>query len=180
MNTYNPRSPRTPAHNLLPPFESPSPTSDYCSELTTSTTKFFDPITLLSQRWHHIASQIASARLERDTVVALNRNLDEAENILTWRAREIIQPNNASFGLGIARDSDGGGEEETHSLAQITPPASATPDAPAHGGVGSLRQGEDEGNAALMGRLTKAVEKLRRRQEEFKVREVVVRWLICC
>lgn len=173
MNTYNPRSPRTPAHNLLPPFESPSPSSDYYSELTASATKFVDPITLLSQRWHHIASRVASARLERDTVVALNRNLDEAENILMWRAPEVAEPKIAGLGLGIVRDRDGG--DETRSVAQITPPASAKPDAPARVEVGSLQRDEDEANAALMGRLTKAVEQLRRRQEDFKVRQLVVR-----
>lgn len=177
MEAYNPPSPRTPAQSLFPPFESPSPTSDYYSELTASTTKFFDPITLLSQRWHQIARQISSARLERDTVVALNRNLDEAEHILMWRAPEFAEPKNASLGLGIVGDSDDG--EESHCVTQITPSASAKPDAPALVEVGSLRRGEDEANAALMGRLTKAVEQLRRRQEEFKVRDLVLPWLMC-
>lgn len=173
MNTYNSRSPHPPAHKILPPFESPSPISDYHSELTANTPKSLDPITLLSQRWHRIASQISNSRLERDTVVALNRNLDEAENILLWSAPAIAQPENKGLGLEIMRDN--ARREERHYVAAMTPPASAQPDAPAPVEFGSHKRGEDEATGALMGRLSKAVEKLRQRQEEFKVGELPVR-----
>ncbi len=177
MTTYNPVTPRTPAPKLLPPFESPSPTSDYYSELTASTARFPDPITLLSQRWQHIARQIASCRLERDTVVALNRNLDEAENILLWSAPAVVQQANKTLGLGIMRDSNR--EERMDGLAEMTPPASAEPDAPGVVEFASRKRLEDEANAALMGRLSKAVEQLRQRHEEFKVRGSAVQWLRC-
>ena len=166
MSIYSARATRIPVHKPMTPFEYQFPISDYYTELMTSTTKSSDPIALLSQRWQGIASQITSRRLERDTVVALNRNLDEVENILLWSAPEV-QQGNAGLGLGILRDS---GEEAVDCAGRMTPPASAEPDAPEVVELEPRIQVENEANTALMERLSKAVDQLRQRQEEFKVR----------
>lgn len=127
---------------------------------------------LLSQRWQCVASQITRARLQRDTVVALNRNLDEAENILLWRAPKVVQQKKEAFGLGIMIDSDG--KDQMDGVGEATPPASAEPDAPAFAEDGSRKRLDDEATSALMGRLSKAVDQLRQRQEEFRVRRLAV------
>ena len=176
MNTYSPLTPRTPAHKPAARSGLESPSSDYSSELTTSTFRFPDPTTLLSQRWQHISRQISRRRLERNTVVALNRNLDEAENILIWSAPETVQQANKGLGLGIRMDSDRG--EHLDCTTEITPPASAEPDAPAPVDLGSRKRLEDEAHSALLGRLSKAVEQLRQRQEEFKVGEPATQQLL--
>ena len=126
---------------------------------------------LLSQRWQRIASQITRARLGRDTVVALNRNLDEAENILLGTAPKVVQQEKEAFGLGIMSGSDG--KDQMDGVGETTP-ASAKPDALALAEDGSRERLDNEATSALMVRLSKAVDQLRQRQEELKVRKFAV------
>ncbi|MCJ1259415.1 hypothetical protein MMC24_007252 [Lignoscripta atroalba] len=123
------------------------------------------PQTLLSQRWLFISGEISSRQLSRDSVVALNRSLDEVENLLSWNAPGILWHKTAHFGLGITERSPA---DSPMILPETTPPDSTrayAPDVVERPGSRIKESGDDQ---ALLQRIASAVEQLRRRQEEFK------------
>lgn len=100
-------------------------------------------------------------------MIALNRNLDEAEELLDWDAPEKFQGRELDYGgLGIAGARM---EDQTIASKPPTPPRSMMSDA----AQGAEHNGPDETQAQKMGpmleMITHLVDELRKRQEEFKV-----------
>ena len=163
---HSPRIMRIPSHRQSHSLQHLSPTSDYLTQ-STDTMRSSSPQTLLSQRWLFISGEISSRQLSRDSVVALNRSLDEVENLLSWNAPGILWHKTAHFGLGITERSPA---DSPMILPETTPPDSTrayAPDVVERPGSRIKESGDDQ---ALLQRIASAVEQLRRRQEEFKVR----------
>lgn len=100
-------------------------------------------------------------------MIALNRNLDEAEELLDWDAPEKFPGMELDYGgLGIASARL---EDQTRASKPPTPPRSMMSDAP----PGADHNGTDEIQSQKMGpmleTITHLVDELRKRQEEFKV-----------
>lgn len=167
MNVYSPNRARLPPSDSLTIFRSPSPGSDYFTQTTPSTTKSSNPRGQLLERWQTIADHVASKRIPWDVVIALNRNLDTAENILSSRAPldESWKARLEDSGLGISNMEDS--VSDFRSVSKTNPPAANAPE----------DTGEVEGDRrvpqmdeALLARVTQAVDQLRKRQRESKVR----------
>jgi len=171
MNTSIPSLLRTPLNRQAHSHSTLSPTSDYLTHSTSSlhtTRSSRDPQSLLLQRWHQISRDIATQPLSRKTVIALNRNLDEAEELLSWDAPEGFEGRDLNYGgLGIVGDVF---EHQKGVLEPPTPPRSRGFDAPE--GVGHERTDEIQMQKMkpTLGKITYLVNELRKRQEEFKVR----------
>ena len=163
MSIYSPKAPHTPAHTPAHTrFRSfQSPTSDYLtvSSIVTGVSK--DPKAQLYQRWQDLSNRIFDKRLSRYSVIALNRNLDEIENLLAVDAPELAPADSQHAGLGIFKPRVDGTIEQDD---EISRPAGWMLDT-------TSRQAQGHEDAApLLERITNVVEELRHRQEEFKVR----------
>lgn len=167
MNTYSPIRTRLPPSDSLTTFRSPSSSSDYFTQTTPSTTRLSNPRAQLLERWQGIVDNIASKRISWDVVIALNRNLDMAENILSspapldegWKARL------EDSGLGISNMADS--ESDVRFVSTTGPPfANAPEDTDGVDGERDIPQM----NEALLARVTQAVAQLRKRHRESKVR----------
>lgn len=101
-----------------------------------------------------------------DVVIALNRNLDQVEDMISHTVPlDIYQsPLGWSHGLGISRMEDSG--VDIGSTNETTPPAS---NAPKDLEVSPLGNVDSFGGTALLGRVMNVVQQLRCRQQEFKV-----------
>lgn len=158
---------RLPQSDSLTTFRSPSPSSDYFTQTTPSTTKLSNPRAQLLERWQSIVDNIASKHLSWDVVIALNRNLDTAENILSspapldesWKARL------EDSGLDISNMADS--ESDIRFVSKTEPPfANAPEDTDGVDGERRVPQMDE----ALLARVTQAVAQLRKRHRESKVR----------
>lgn len=166
MNTYSPARTRLPPSDSLTTFRSPSPSSDYFTETTPSTTKLSNPRAQLLERWQSIADRIASQRMSWDVVIALNRNLDTAENILSSRAPldENWKARLEDSGLGISNMADS--ESDARFASEKIPVvANAPKDTDGVGGEPRTPQMDE----AFLARVTQAVAQLQKRQRESKV-----------
>ena len=123
MNTYSPVRTRVPPSDSLTTFRSPSPNSDYFTQTTTGTNRLRHPRAQLLERWQGIADHIARKRLPWDVVVALNRNLDTAENIISSQAPldESWKAMLEDSGLRISNMTDS--ESDVRFLSNTKPPA---------------------------------------------------------
>ena len=154
-------------------FQSPSTishasNSDYFTQSTYSSTRINDPKTQLLRRWHSLAQQISQAQISWDAVIALNRNLDRVEDMLSRKAPPddcLWSPGESNRGLGIFQIKDSGVDVGYES--ETTPPASNAPRDVTLSNVGNNNQAD---GSALLERITNAVKQLRERQQEFKVR----------
>lgn len=153
-------------------FRSPSTVSntshsDYFTQSAHSFIELKDPRHQLLQRWQTLSRQISQAALSGDAVIALNRNLDHVEDILSkqslldrgWKMSKINQELAISGMKDSAVGVDIGGE--------ATPPASIAPE---NTRTSNSDVNDQVGDTALVERVMNAVTQLRRRQQEFKVR----------
>jgi len=173
MNNYSPIIVRSPPHRLIRSPHAVSPTSDYLTQSTSSTTttsRFKDPQLILLQRWQRITSALAATRLSRKSVVALNRTLDEAEDLLAWDEAQVSRSmsqstSQQSTGLGIEEDLF----RQKEDIGQaITPPDSTILIAPE--ALESKRK-EIRGTQyaePVLERVEYLVKELRKRQEDFR------------
>lgn len=167
MNVYSPNRARLPSSDSLTIFRSPSPGSDYFTQTTPSTTKLSNPRGQLLERWQTIADHVASKRIPWDVVIALNRNLDTAENILSSRAPldESWKARLEDSGLGISSMEEP--VSEFRPVSKTNPLAANAPeDTDEVEGDRSVPRMDE----ALLARVTQAVVQLRKRQRECKVR----------
>lgn len=166
MNVHSPTRTRLPTADSLTIFRSPSPSSDYFTQTTPSTTKLSDPRAQLLERWQSIADHISSKRISWDVVIALNRNLDTAENILSSRAPldESWKARLEDSGLGISNVADS--ESDIQFVSKKEP---AVVNAPEDVESADLEQEEPQRDEALLARVSQAVAQLRKRQHECKV-----------
>ena len=121
------------------------------------------------ERWQSIADQIASEHISWDVVIALNRNLDTAENILSSRA-----PLDESWKVRL-EDSElviSNMADSESDVPFVSKPEPLVANAPEYTENTEEVDGErrithiDE---ALLARFTQAVAQLRKRQRGFKV-----------
>lgn len=99
-------------------------------------------------------------------MVALNRKLDEVESVLGWPmpGNETDEATKQECGLGFTNTVDI--EQLSEASEEMTPPASDAPERLSSSMVDDQTLSCD---SALLGRVTRAVEQLRQRQQEFKV-----------
>ncbi|MCJ1250638.1 hypothetical protein MMC30_007866 [Trapelia coarctata] len=169
MDASTPSLLRTPLNCQAHSHSTLSPTSDYLTQSTSSihtTRSSRDPQALLLGRWYQISRDIATRQLSRKTVIALNRNLDEAEELLAWDVPERFSGTDVNTGgLGIVGDVF---EHQKRVLEPPTAPRSRGFDAPDR----VEQEGTDEAQVQQMGpmleKITYLVDELRKRQEEFK------------
>ena len=167
MNLHSPVSLHTPAQTLSHSFKSQSSTSDYFTQTTQITTTLGDPQAQLLERWKWLGSYISSGRLSCKTVIAVDRKIDEVENALQWSTleKEGGEEKKHELGLGITRELET--EQPSEATGEVTPPASEAPDPFRLLAIDNQKTNSD---SALLERVAQAVEQLRRRQQEFKVR----------
>lgn len=166
MNIYSPIRSRLPPSDSLTIFRFPSSSSDYFTQTTPGTTKLSNPRAQLLERWQSIADHIASKRISWDVVIALNRNLDTAERILSSEAPldESWKARSEDSGLGISNMVDS--ELDVQFVSKTMAPAANTPEnTDGIDGDQSVPQMDE----ALLARVTQAVAQLRKRQRESKV-----------
>ncbi|MCJ1320799.1 hypothetical protein MMC15_006140 [Xylographa vitiligo] len=152
-----------------------SPSSDYLTQSTSSTatkSRCQDPHILLLQRWQRLTGELAARRLSRKSVVALNRALDEVEDLLVWdepqAPRDMSQHNT---GLGIADDVF---VQKIEIRQAMTPPDSTILNAPEgleqeRKEIKRLQQTEP-----ALDRVEHLVKELRKRQEDFRYLHSIV------
>ena len=163
----------TPSRSLSHSQYTPSSTTDYLTQSSTSTTttssRIPDPQRLIEQRWRHFSDQIASKQLSRKSVVALNRALDEAEESLARDAPRILAYGKAQeSGLGIEEIVF---ERKAMRGGAMTPPNSMILHAPRPKDEGEIEQMHGKGVDSMLARVTNLVGELRSRHEEFRVGE---------
>lgn len=168
MNFYSPTSLRTPAQTLSHSFQSQSFTFDYFTQTTNTTATLGDPQAQLLERWKGFGSYLSSGRLSWKTVIAIDRKLDEVQNVLrrSMPEKEGEEGKKNELGLGITRNFEA--EQPSEATGEVTPPASEVPESLRLSAVDDQTTNSD---SKLLERVTQAVEQLRRRQQEFKVRE---------
>ncbi len=166
MSFHSPISLCTPAHKLSHSFQSQSSTSDYFTQSTNTTATQGDPQTLLLDRWKYLGLNLFPGHMSWKTVVAMNRKLDEVERILGWPMpeRETDEAKEQELGLGVTNTVNT--EHFLRATGEVTTPAS---DAPERWSPPKADDQTLDSDAALLGRITQAVEQLRQRQHEFKV-----------
>ena len=170
MSTSSPKSLRTPLYRQAHSQSTLSPTSDDLTQSTSSvrtTRSATDPQNLLLQRWHQISSDVATRKLSRKTVIALDRNLDEVEELISWDAPEKRQGREVDYvGLGIGPDVF---EHKTIASTPLTPPRSRGFDAPRGDEHGVIDEAPLQQMEPMLEKITYLVNELRKRQEEFRV-----------
>lgn len=118
------------------------------------------------ERWQSIADQIASKRISWDVVIALNRNLDTAENIFSSRAPldESWKARLEDSGLGISNMADSESD-----VRFVSKPKHLVANAPEDTEEVDGERRIPHIDEVLLARVTQAVAQLRKRQHEFKV-----------
>ena len=156
---------RTPLYNRRHTSHTPSPTSNYLTLSTSSTAtspRSKDPQRVMLERWHRIAQEMTTRRLPRKSVVALNRSLDEAEDILARDApKRLTHKPPHKIGLGISDEPF---------VYQAVEPIPSTP--PYSSCVGAPQSTQDMGEQHMdpvLEQVTRLVKELQKRQKEFKV-----------
>ena len=146
-------------------FQYPSPTAENFTDSAIGSEIINDPQSRLQTRWDELQRRITRASLTDDTVTAIEKSLDHISNLLSCNTtgRETEEMD-LEIGLGISgveiSDSDYTAESSTTPTVPIAPEAICRP------------QAADETAAqsqALLERVTRAVEQLRHREEEFRV-----------
>ncbi|MCJ1405348.1 hypothetical protein MMC11_008575 [Xylographa trunciseda] len=113
-----------------------------------------------------MTSELNARKLSRKSVVALNRALDEAEDLLAWDEPQVFRSmSQQRTGLGI---EDNSFVQKLDIGQAITPPDSAILDAPE-----ALRQERKENKGTqhadpVLDRVEHLVKELRKRQEDFR------------
>lgn len=152
-------------------FQSPSTTSqslsDYFTKSTYGSARIGDPKTQLLHRWQGLAQQMSQTQMAWDVVIALNRNLDQVEDMLSHKAPLDNYQNLRGWdrGLGILHMEDSGVDVGYES--ETTPPASNAPKELELSHVGNTD--DPMCSTALLERVTHAIKQLRDRQKEFRV-----------
>lgn len=169
MDIYNPTRTPLPPLDSLTTFRSPSPSSDYFTQTTPSTTKLSNPRAQLLERWKSIADQIASKHISWDIVIALNRNLDTAENIFSSRAPldESWKARLEDSGLSISNMADS--ESDVSFVSRPKPLVANAPEDTEDTEEVDGKRRIPHTDEALLARFTQAVAQLRKRQRGFKV-----------
>lgn len=146
-------------------FQYPSPTSDHFTDSAIGSEVMNDPKSRLQTRWNKVQRRITQSFLTDETVTAIHKSLDHIGGLLSFdiTGTETVDAN-IEIGLGIS------GVEITDSdyTAEVSTPTA--PDAPE---FICRPQSEDDTLAqsqALLMRVTHAVEQLRLREDEFRVR----------
>ena len=147
-------------------FQCLFPTSDYLTQSITSSTWSTDPQAVLLQRWRDMADELATMRLSRSSVVALNRHLDEAESLLARDASATRRYKEETVGLGISKDIPSG---SPMSLNADSPPRSEKIDAPEAANFICSTEQVSQSAKDLLERVTRAASQLRQRQKDYKV-----------
>ena len=171
MNSYSPRIVRSPPSQRLSHSQhAVSPLSNHLTQSTISaatTSRFKDPQALLLQRWQRVTAELAARRLSRKSVVALNRALDEAEDLIARdesRANRDISQLNP--GLGIADDMF---MQKMDVGQAMTPPNSTILYAPEGLEMERKEIRRIKHTEPVLERVESLVKELRKRQEDFRV-----------
>ena len=149
-------------------FHCQTPTSDYFTESTGNTTRLSDPKFQLLKRWQTLSGHISAKRMSWDAMIALNRHLDEMENVLLWIPQKQGKIVEHVEGLGISSID---GEQSLNVVGGTSPATSVSAKEDALEGAEQLASKAQESldNLSLLERVTEVVQQLRQRQEELKV-----------
>lgn len=123
------------------------------------------PQAMLLQRWQELSHEMATRRLSRRAVVALNRTLDEAENWLGSGTLQTGLCEEYDFGLGITIDQN---KDDWIVLENSSTQSSMKANAPGNGELLLYAEPTREMHPILQ-QVTHLVKELRQRQKEFRV-----------
>lgn len=139
--------------------------TDFSPSSTADTTMLNDPALLLFRRMNELSTKFCMSRPTGKTVVALNRKLDELEDVLLPSTHAQEEPKGRTdreFGiLDAAEDWKPFSQSDVQNL--IAPPSSKAL------AVQEVAMHDIDGRSQLLSRVSEAMEQLRQRQREMKV-----------
>jgi hypothetical protein len=151
-----------PLPRLFPPSLDSLPQSTYNS------TTLSDPQALLLQRWDNLSPHISRLPLSCDVVITLNRSLDQVEVVLRG-----VAVDGGGNKAGKADDSGLSGLVKSGAYTGALDETTAMPPNTPEHRKGKMSRKVHQGNGYLLIRMTQAIELLRYRQQEFKVRNFI-------